>query len=435
MKRMMAQFWSKKTISKTGQIENVYDPQSMLENYWFPIGADGKGSTVESIGGGAQTMGNLEVLNYFVQKLYKSLKVPLSRLNSDTAFSDGEAITREELKFAQEVIKMQVRWAEALKRSFIIHLKLKGRKILENAKKLGIDAIKLPDEKKDLAGKNSFNTMGINQIYQDNFNYKCWEYYDLLVEQVNDGLSIKRTQIEKSISVLEEKKGEFRDDLLKLADQLYLEAKTEERDELLLTAISEKQNLLKEEIKNIDLVIEDYHNEIKELDDNNTCWWDQYELKEEDLDIKFNEPVNFFALRQLQMLSQKVDMYNSIVADPAMSKTYCQKWILDWSDKEILQNRAMSENDAGHRFVLAQIEANGIDWSERLRDEAQGAEADLGGMDIGGGGGGSLPSPGGSDTDLPDFGKLPEKAGLTEPEKPAGETPSTPQEKPTTGNK
>ena len=78
MKKLMAQFWTKKTIATDGRIENVYDPQSMLENYWFAKPREGQGSSVESIGGGNASPDNLEILNFFVQKLYKSLHVPLS---------------------------------------------------------------------------------------------------------------------------------------------------------------------------------------------------------------------------------------------------------------------------------------------------------------------------------------------------------------------
>jgi hypothetical protein len=425
IKRMMAQFWSKKTISKTGQIENVYDPQSMMENYWFPKASGQEGSTVTSVGGGAQTMGNLEVLNYFVQKLYKSLQVPLSRLNSDTAFSDGEAITREELKFAQEIIKMQTRWAEAFKRTFIIHLKLKGRKVMENARKLGVQKIDVPS--KDKNRKNVFNSMGVNQIYADNFTHVGWDNYDILVQEVNKALAEKKKVVAKSIEVLREKQEEFRSDILALTNQIILET-----DETLQKLIVEKRTLLAEEIEAIKLVVEDYQNEIKELEEDNTSWWDQYELKEEDFEVTFNPPSNFFALREIQMVSQKVDMYNSLAADDMMSKTFLMKKFLGWSDSEILQNRSMAENDAGFRFVLAQCEANGIDWNSKLREQAQGMESDLGGG-LGGSGGGSLPAPGGGgDSSLPDFGEpveSPEGGGNTETGG-APETPGQPEQKP-----
>lgn len=410
VKRMMAQFWSKKTISKSGQIENVYDPQSMNDNFWFAHPQGQEASTVQSIGGGAQTMGNLEILNYFVQKLYKSLSVPLSRLNSDSAFSDGEAITREELKFAQELIKMQVRWAEAFKKSFITHLRLKGRKILDAAKKMGVTSIAVPTDVKDKNGKNVFNSMGINQVYTDNFTNKAWDYYDILSESVDKALTEKREQFSKSIAQLREKQDQFRSDLIALEDQIILEATG--GDPLIVEAIKNKKNLLVEELANIDQVVEDYKTELKELEEDNTSWWDQYKLREEDFDVSFVPPSNFFALRKQQMLQQKMDLYNSMVADQNMSSTYLQKWLLDWTDSEILQNAAMRRIDAAHRHELAQIETNGSDYRDKLRQEAEGVESDLGGM----GGGGSLPAPGGGGGDtLPDFGK---------PESDTGESPT-----------
>ena len=38
-------------MSRDGRVENVYDPQGMLENYWFPVREGGKASDVKSIGG------------------------------------------------------------------------------------------------------------------------------------------------------------------------------------------------------------------------------------------------------------------------------------------------------------------------------------------------------------------------------------------------
>ena len=62
---------------------------------------------------------------YFVNKLYKSLKVPLTRLNPDDGYKDGSEILREELRFAKFVVRLQSRFAEGLKDAFITHLKLR----------------------------------------------------------------------------------------------------------------------------------------------------------------------------------------------------------------------------------------------------------------------------------------------------------------------
>ena len=63
---------------------------------------------------------------YFVNKLYKSLKVPVTRLNPNEGFKDGNEILREELRFAKFIIRLQQQFAHGIKSSFITHLKLKG---------------------------------------------------------------------------------------------------------------------------------------------------------------------------------------------------------------------------------------------------------------------------------------------------------------------
>lgn len=71
-------------------------------------------------------LGELSDLMYFVKKLYQSLKVPVTRLNPEDAFKDGLDILREELKFANFLIRQQQRFAIGLKNGYITHLKLMG---------------------------------------------------------------------------------------------------------------------------------------------------------------------------------------------------------------------------------------------------------------------------------------------------------------------
>jgi hypothetical protein len=75
---------------------------------------------------GGQNLGELKDLMYFVNKLYKSLGVPLSRLNPEDTFKDGSEILREELKFAKTIIRIQNQFAGGLKDAFITHLKIRG---------------------------------------------------------------------------------------------------------------------------------------------------------------------------------------------------------------------------------------------------------------------------------------------------------------------
>jgi hypothetical protein len=60
-----------------------------------------------------------------MKKLYRSLKVPSSRLNPEDTYKDGTEILREELKFSKFIIRQQLRFADGLKNGFITNLKLK----------------------------------------------------------------------------------------------------------------------------------------------------------------------------------------------------------------------------------------------------------------------------------------------------------------------
>jgi hypothetical protein len=128
LQQLMQSYWNKKTYDDqsngTGGATNMYNPQSMLDSYWFARRNGEVGSDVELLQGGAN-LGELKDLMYFVNKLYKALKVPLTRLNPEDGYKDGSEILREELRFAKFVVRIQALFAEGLKESFITHLKLR----------------------------------------------------------------------------------------------------------------------------------------------------------------------------------------------------------------------------------------------------------------------------------------------------------------------
>jgi hypothetical protein len=128
LKQLMQSYWNKKTYDDQQpggqQGTNMYNPQSMLDSYWFARRNGEVGSDVELLQGG-QNLGELKDLMYFVNKLYKSLKVPLGRINPEDGYKDGSEILREELRFAKFIVRLQAQFAEGLKNSFITHLKLR----------------------------------------------------------------------------------------------------------------------------------------------------------------------------------------------------------------------------------------------------------------------------------------------------------------------
>ena len=94
--------------ASTGEIRDDKKFMSMLEDFWLPRREGGRGTEISTLDGG-QTLGEIEDVNYFQKKLYKSLNVPSSRLEADNGFNMGRAseITRDELKFSKFVYRLR----------------------------------------------------------------------------------------------------------------------------------------------------------------------------------------------------------------------------------------------------------------------------------------------------------------------------------------
>ena len=73
---------------------------TMLEDFWLPRREGGRGTEITTLPGG-QNLGEMDDVDYFRRKLYKSLNVPTSRMEAENQFNLGRAseITRDELKF------------------------------------------------------------------------------------------------------------------------------------------------------------------------------------------------------------------------------------------------------------------------------------------------------------------------------------------------
>jgi hypothetical protein len=126
LRKMIQDYWSKRTfdVDQNGQV-NKFNPQSYLDNYWFAKRQGSEGTDVKELQGSPQ-LNSLPDLDYFLIKLYKSLKVPVNRISPDSSYNDGMQILREELKFANFIRRIQSHFAESIKNTFIVHLRLKG---------------------------------------------------------------------------------------------------------------------------------------------------------------------------------------------------------------------------------------------------------------------------------------------------------------------
>jgi hypothetical protein len=111
----------------TGEIRDDRRFQTMLEDFWLPRREGGRGTEITTLQGG-QNLGEIEDVLYFQKKLYKSLGVPISRLESDNGFSLGRTseITRDELKFSKFIARLRNRFTHLFDRMLETQLVLKG---------------------------------------------------------------------------------------------------------------------------------------------------------------------------------------------------------------------------------------------------------------------------------------------------------------------
>ena len=113
--------------ANTGEIKDDKKFMSMLEDFWLPRREGGRGTEITTLPGG-QNLGELEDVKYFQKKLYKSLNVPNSRLETETTFNIGRAaeITRDEVKFQKFVARLRKRFGELFTDLLKTQLILKG---------------------------------------------------------------------------------------------------------------------------------------------------------------------------------------------------------------------------------------------------------------------------------------------------------------------
>ena len=180
LRKLIQTYWSKKTfdINQQGAVQK-FNPQSMLDSFWFAKRAGSEGTSVTQLAGGAN-LGELTDLMYFVNKLYKSLKVPTNRLNPEQTFSDGNEILRDELKFAKFIIRLQQQFATGLKNGFLTHLDLKGLKKKFNIKEQNLhlefnvptNFFELRENQKLELKSSNYNNLAANEFISATYGQK-----------------------------------------------------------------------------------------------------------------------------------------------------------------------------------------------------------------------------------------------------------------------
>ena len=111
----------------TGEIRDDRNHMSMLEDFWLPRREGGRGTEITTLPGGSN-LGEIDDITYFQRKLYRSLNVPISRLESESGFSLGRSteITRDELKFTKFVQRIRKKFSPLFTDILKTQLLLKG---------------------------------------------------------------------------------------------------------------------------------------------------------------------------------------------------------------------------------------------------------------------------------------------------------------------
>ena len=113
--------------ASTGEIRDDRNHMSMLEDFWLPRREGGRGTEITTLPGGSN-LGEIDDIIYFQKKLYKSLNVPISRMDSENGFSLGRSteITRDELKFTKFVQRIRKKFTPLFTDILKTQLLLKG---------------------------------------------------------------------------------------------------------------------------------------------------------------------------------------------------------------------------------------------------------------------------------------------------------------------
>jgi hypothetical protein len=118
--------------NNANMMDATYNPLSTNEDYFFPTTADGRGSKVDVLPGGAN-LGEITDLRFFTNKLFRGLRIPSSYLpttadDGSQAYTDGRVGTAliQEWRFNQYCQRLQAMIADKLDQEFKLFMRWRG---------------------------------------------------------------------------------------------------------------------------------------------------------------------------------------------------------------------------------------------------------------------------------------------------------------------
>lgn len=134
--RIKNEIHQRRIPTQTGGGQNMmdatYNPLSTNEDYFFPVTADGRGSSVDTMAGGSN-LGEITDLRFFTNKMFRGLRIPSSYLpqgEDDGAqqYGDGKATTAliQEWRFNQYCKRLQALIVDKLDTEFKMFIRWRG---------------------------------------------------------------------------------------------------------------------------------------------------------------------------------------------------------------------------------------------------------------------------------------------------------------------
>lgn len=142
VERIKNEIYQRRIPNRTGGgssvIDAAYNPLSINEDYFLATNAEGKGTRIDTLGGG-ENLGQIDDLKYFNNKMVRGLGVPSSYLptgadDGTAVYNDGKVGTAyvQEYRFSKYCQRLQNLMAPILDREFKLFIKQRGIEIQSN---------------------------------------------------------------------------------------------------------------------------------------------------------------------------------------------------------------------------------------------------------------------------------------------------------------
>lgn len=175
--------------ASTGAIRDDRKHMSMLEDFWLPRREGGRGTEISTLPGG-DNLGQIDDIIYFQKRMYRSLNVPINRLEQESQFSLGRSteISRDEVKFQKFIDRLRRRFSNLflniLKKQLIIKNIITKEDWDKWANNISIDYIRdnhFTELRDAEIMRERLQTMDMVQQYIGEFFSKEWAMKNILM--------------------------------------------------------------------------------------------------------------------------------------------------------------------------------------------------------------------------------------------------------------